>query len=396
MKVVYIPNKSEEGGAFRSQKELIATLREKHGVTPVVLTYRDGNLRKWCLENNIETHTIGYEPFMINSGCTRLRKMVKTMLLPRYKMKRNKGNRSALEKVESELDFSDVDLIHTNVNRDDFGAQLSRKYDIPHIWHIRETGDKDYDCFFLRKNAIEYMNETKGVFIVISDAVKKAWAKRGLDEKKMRRVYNGINLSVYPDNITHDFTKKELRFIFTGTLCENKGQIQAIKAVEALPDEYRAQIHLDFYGGGAQTYIDSLKRYVTAHKLSDRISFCGYTDKLSEILPMYEGAFVCSRNEAFGRVTVEHMYTGLGVIASDSGANPEIITDGENGYLYKSEDTASLRDSIIRFLDNRDRLPAMTASAREKVAGCFTKEINAANIRKVYEEVIEKYGKNKA
>ena len=170
------------------------------------------------------------------------------------------------------------------------------------------------------------MNGINGLFIVISDAVKKAWAGRGLDETKMRRVYNGINLSVYPENIEHDFTKPDLNFIFTGTLCENKGQIQAIRAIESLPEEIREHIHLDLYGGGAQTYIDSLKRYVSSHGLSDRISFCGYTDRLSEILPEYEGAFVCSRNEAFGRVTVEHMYTGLAVIASDSGANPEIIT----------------------------------------------------------------------
>ena len=186
-----------------------------------------------------------------------------------------------------------------------------------------------------------------------------------------------------------------MRFVFTGTLCENKGQIQAIKAIEALPEEIREHIRLDFYGGGAQSYIDSLKRYVSAHGLDKTISFCGYTDKLNEILPEYEGAFVCSRNEAFGRVTVEHMYTGLAVVASDSGANSEIITDGENGFLYRSEDLNSLRDCIIRVLDSRDKLPDITARARKRVEENFTKEINAKNIYTVYKEVIEKYGKKK-
>ena len=396
MKVVYIPNKSEQGGAFRSQKEVIDTLKNNYGVVPVVLTYRDGMLSKWCREKGIETYTIGYEPFMIGGGCTKLRRLVKTMLIPHYKLKRKKGNNAAFERIEKLVDFSGVDIIHTNVNRDDFGARLSKKYGIPHVWHIRETGEKDYDCIYLRNNPIDFMNGIDGLFIVISDAVKKAWAGRGLDEKKMRRVYNGINLSVYPENIEHDFTKPDLNFIFTGTLCENKGQIQAIKAIEALPDEIKKHIHLDLYGGGAQSYIDSLKRYVSAHGLSDRISFCGYTDKLNEILPEYEGAFVCSRNEAFGRVTVEHMYTGLAVIASDSGANPEIITDGKDGFLYRSEDVSSLRDCIVRVFESRDSLPEITARARKRVADNFTKEINAGNIYGIYEEVIRLYGKEKA
>ena len=364
MKVLYIPNKSR-------------------------------NMSAWCRENGIETHTIGYEPFMIGGGCTKLRRFVKTMLIPHYKLKRTRRNRSAFEKIERLVDFSDIDIIHTNVNRDDFGQQLSRKYGIPHVWHIRETGSGDYDCIYLRKNSIGYMNQINGFFIVISEAVKNSWAKRGLDKAKMRRVYNGINLSVYPENIKHDFNRSVLRFVFTGTLCENKGQIQAIKAIEALPEKIREHIRLDFYGGGAQSYIDSLKRYVSAHGLDKTISFCGYTDKLNEILPEYEGAFVCSRNEAFGRVTVEHMYTGLAVVASDSGANSEIITDGENGFLYRSEDLNSLRDGIIRVLDSRDKLPDITARARKRVEENFTKEINAKNIYTVYKEVIEKYGKKK-
>ena len=90
------------------------------------------------------------------------------------------------------------------------------------------------------------------------------------------------------------------------------------------------------------------------------------------------------------------MYTGLAVIASDSGANPEIITDGRDGFLYRSEDEASLRDCIVRVFESRDKLPEITARARKRVKENFTKEINAANIYGVYEEVIRLYGKEKA
>ena len=40
--------------------------------------------------------------------------------------------------------MSKIDIIHTNVNRDDFGILLSQKYHKPHIQHIREFQDQDY------------------------------------------------------------------------------------------------------------------------------------------------------------------------------------------------------------------------------------------------------------
>lgn len=395
MKVIYIANKNEKGGAFYSLMEMVSILKSEYNVEPVVITQGEHLLTKFCMDRGIETHALGYDPFMLYNGSTAMRKAVKFALRPYYRLRRKKRLKSAIEKAEKEIDFSDAALIHTNVNRDDIGEELSRKYGIPHIWHIREFSDIDYDCVFLRKDAISYMNSVNGCFVAISDAIKQAWVRKGIEEKKICRIYNGIDISKFKNIAVRDFTKDYLRFIFTGEICETKGQIQVIKACAMLPQDIKDHIKVDFYGKGVKGYIDYLKSLVQSEGLEEVINFCGYTNEIQNVLPEYDCAFVCSHAEGFGRVTVEHMYCGLVVIASDSGANPELIDDEKDGFLYKSKDVNSLRDKIIQVYSNRDRLPEVSKKAKDKAERLYTNRINAKNVYQLYEEVIEKNGKTK-
>ena len=61
-----------------------------------------------------------------------------------------------------------------------------------------------------------------------------------------------------------------------------------------------------------------------------------------------------SKNEAFGRVTVEYMLQNLAVIASDAGANSEIIENGVSGLLYRLGDVDDLARKMIMYLEDKD------------------------------------------
>ena len=36
------------------------------------------------------------------------------------------------------IDFSTIDIVHSNTNRQDIGAFIARKHNIKHVWHVRE------------------------------------------------------------------------------------------------------------------------------------------------------------------------------------------------------------------------------------------------------------------
>jgi len=64
---------------------------------------------------------------------------------------------------------------------------------------------------------------------------------------------------------------------------------------------------------------------------------------------------ICSRSEAFGRVTIEGLLSGCIVIGSNSGFTPEIIKDGKTGYLYEPYNPDSLATKIIFVNENREK-----------------------------------------
>ncbi len=59
---------------------------------------------------------------------------------------------------------------------------------------------------------------------------------------------------------------------------------------------------------------------------------------------------MCSRMEAFGRVTVEALKAGLPVIGSNSGGTTEIIENNTNGVIFKYNNTNSLTNAIEKIL----------------------------------------------
>lgn len=93
---------------------------------------------------------------------------------------------------------------------------------------------------------------------------------------------------------------------------------------------------------------------VDNYKLTERITFKGFSTELTKELSHYDIGVVCSQAEGFGRVTVEYMLSGLAVIASNTGANPEIIVDGNNGLLYIHGDIESLAHKLLYLVENRE------------------------------------------
>jgi len=79
-----------------------------------------------------------------------------------------------------------------------------------------------------------------------------------------------------------------------------------------------------------------------------------------------------TRFDSFGIVFLEAMYFGVPCIGSDVYAVPEIIADGETGFVVRCDDVDMLADRLLRLLANRDLARAMGRAGRERVETCFS------------------------
>jgi glycosyltransferase involved in cell wall biosynthesis len=139
-----------------------------------------------------------------------------------------------------------------------------------------------------------------------------------------------------------------LRVGFVGRLIPHKGVDVLLSAVA--PDE---RLRVAVYGTGPEE--NTLRSLAADLGLADRVVFQGHLDE-SEIPEVYRRFDVLAVPsvpmpgwiEQFGRVVVEAQASGVPVVASNSGALPDVI--GDSGLLVPPRDPASLRDALLRVL----------------------------------------------
>ena len=134
--------------------------------------------------------------------------------------------------------------------------------------------------------------------------------------------------------------------------------MEAIKAFEYLSIVGERTVKLLLVGAGRDKYSFQLMEYVQKNGLENNIKIIDFSPRPVLFYAQSHIALVCSRCEAFGRITIESMKMGLPVIASNTGANTELIKEGFNGYLYEYENEKKLAKKIILLKDKslRDRI----------------------------------------
>ena len=76
-------------------------------------------------------------------------------------------------------------------------------------------------------------------------------------------------------------------------------------------------------------------------------------------------------------------------IASDTGANPELIKDGENGFLYKYNDIEDLKNTILNVYNLTETQKKKKKKNAYVTSIKFSEQNNALNIYNLYKKVLK-------
>lgn len=359
--VCVISRSGELGGSDRSMLDTIAELRKRGFRCQVILPAR-GELCARLEAEEVPYAVIEFRPWL-------------TGWMPRAeRVRRLLREFPCAAQMARQIRWWNPDVIYTNTVCHATGALAARLAGKRHVWHLREFGQEDHGLHFVlgERWTPRVMARLADAFVANSEAVKTKFA-RHIPASRIHVVHQGVGV---PRDSGASYPKPAGRFrcVAAGAIHEGKRQEDAIRAVGQLVRE-GLDVELLIVGDpGSQGYLRALRRMAGESGAGDRIRFLGHSEDVFAILRQSDAALMCSRCEAFGRVTVEGMLAGKPVIGARSGGTPEIVRDETDGLLYEPCNPPDLARKIRFLCEHPEAAARMGASGRERAQSEFSLE----------------------
>ncbi|MFB6298254.1 MAG: glycosyltransferase, partial [Salinirussus sp.] len=137
---------------------------------------------------------------------------------------------------------------------------------------------------------------------------------------------------------------------------------------------------------------DRLESLAADLGVAENVTFRGWTKDPYDRMAEMDVFVLPSVSEGFGMVVMEALAVGTPVVASRTGGIPDIVDDGETGWLVDPGDVATFADRIQWCLDNPDRATQMAARGRRRVRERFSADRLASETVDVYRSVTNERG----
>jgi sugar transferase (PEP-CTERM/EpsH1 system associated) len=221
--------------------------------------------------------------------------------------------------------------------------------------------------------------------------------KIGVPSAKIAQLYNGVDTVVFhPTSVARDplpeagFASTEAYVIGTvGRMQSEKDQMTLARAFVALsqmvPPSER-QLRLVMIGDGPQRApaVELLRRA----GLSNLAWLPGDRNDVAEIMRGLDLFVLPSLAEGISNTILEAMATGLPVVATSVGGNPELVVDGHTGALVPPSDPNTMASAIRDYVMNPEKGKRHGSAARIRAEQCFGLDIMVKNYTDLYDQAL--------
>lgn len=121
--------------------------------------------------------------------------------------------------------------------------------------------------------------------------------------------------------------------------------------------------------------------------LQGQVRFLGELNAVTDVLQAADLFLLPSTSESFGLGALEAMACGVPVIASRVGGLPEVVADGECGYLVDVDDVEGMAERAVELLRDREQWGKFRTAALERVQ-LFTANRIVPKYEELYEDVV--------
>jgi len=291
------------------------------------------------------------------------------------------------------------DLVHTaNISLDSTvvaAHKFARRKKIPFVitpfLHLGESDDARVVQFYTLPHQIEMLRRADAV-IVMTEREGAALRAHGVAREKIHRIGAGVEptelLGGDGASFRHAHNLHAPLVTYIGTAAYDKGTVHLIEAMQKVWQTRDAVLIL------AGSQLSDFENYFV--KLPDavkkrvrRLGFINSQEK-RDLLAASDVVAMPSRTDSFGIVYLEAWLYDKPVIGAWAGGVPDVIDDGQNGFLVKFGDVDAIAARILELIDNRALAERLGKHGRQKVMRTMTWEQQYAQVKALYDALVRR------
>ena len=229
--------------------------------------------------------------------------------------------------------------------------------------------------------------------VAVAEAARDQLCEIGLDRAHIEVIVNGVRplracsreeILALRERLGLD--AEDFVVGMVARLEDYKGQGTLLRAV-AMCAERAPRLRVLLVGDGSR---EADYRALT-HELgiADRVVFCGFAEDVAPYFAvMSVNVNASSGTETSSLSLSEGMSVGVPCVVSDYGGNPKMVTDGENGLIFRTGNHAQLAQALARLYEDRAYLARLSDGARKRYRERLTADGMVRQLEGMYERLI--------
>lgn len=283
----------------------------------------------------------------------------------------------------------DIVHLHSRRGAEILGGIAARSAHVPAVVLSRRVDDQVRMGLLGR---LKY-NVLPDKIVAISDGIRKVLRDGGIREDKLELVHSAVVTSQFQCQRDRKWFETELGVSedtpvigVIAQLIGRKGHRYLFSALPEIIKEFPSVKTLVFGKGPLQSQLEGL---VCEQGISDCVQFAGFRTDMDRILPNLDIVVHPALREGLGVSLLQAALVGVPIVASAVGGIPEIVIDGETGYLTQPGDVDAISSSILKLLRDPELARQLGENGRKLVFSEFSVDQMVEGNLRVYRDVLK-------
>lgn len=283
-------------------------------------------------------------------------------------------------------------LVHThNEKAQLYGAIASKLVGVPVVHTKHGKNQIVFRTRLRNKIASLFCNV---IVAVSADAAEQCIKDEKVCKSKVRTILNGINTELFKSVSSCNIIRKEFNIPPGMTVIGTVARLAPVKDQATLLEACNilSQKGIDFklllIGDGPLR--KQLEEQSAAIGFDNTVVFAGMRNDIPALMNVMDIFALSSISEGISLTLLEAMACGLPVVATAVGGNPEVVLDGETGYLVPPQNPDEMAKKLMMLIINKNLRRQMGEKGQERVIANFSLKESAQNYTELYCSVLNK------